>query len=90
MARSDRRKRKGGRRRNYAPAPDQVGFRKYLPIGWVNWLGLVLFGCIFVALAVETVNALSDSRNSDLVAAGALTAVFAYMVYLFGATRLRE
>jgi hypothetical protein len=83
-------KKSAGRRRNYAPAPDQVGVRKYLPIDWVNWFGLTLFGFIFIALAAETVHAVSESRGSDIVAAGLVTVGFGYMVYLFGTTRLRQ
>lgn len=83
-------KKSAGRRRNYAPAADQVGVRKYLPVDWVNWFGLTLFGLIFIALAAETVHAVSESRGSDIVAAALFTAAFAYMVYLFGTTRLRQ
>ena len=83
-------KKSGGRRRNYAPAPDQVGARKYLPVDWVNWMGLALFGFIFIALAAETVHAIAEDRGSDIVAAALTTAGFAYMVYLFGTTRLRQ
>ena len=83
-------KKSGGRRRNYAPAADEVGVRKYLPVDWVNWFGLTLFGIIFVALAAETIHAISQSRGSDIVAAALFTAAFAYMVYLFGTTRLRQ
>lgn len=93
VARSTRKsknERKGGRRRNYAPPPDMVGYRKYLPVGWVNWLGLVMFALIFVALAAETLRATIDGRGADPIAAGAMTAGFGYMVYLFGTTRLRD
>lgn len=81
---------RGGRRRNYAPPPDQVGFRRYLPVGWVNWLGLAVFGLITVALLAETIAAILETRGTDPIAAGALTAGFAYMVYLFGTIRLRD
>jgi hypothetical protein len=49
--------RKGGRRANYAPAATEVGYRKFLPIGWANWLGFVMFAFITVALFAETINA---------------------------------
>jgi hypothetical protein len=81
--------RRGGRRRNYAPAPDQVGWRAKLPTGWANWLGFVLFGivgiCVFVAAALFA----ADGVWADAVVAAALGAGMLYMVYLFGTTRLR-
>lgn len=83
-------KRSGGRRRNYAPPPDEVGYRKYLPVGWVNWFGLALFGLIFLALIAETIRAGVEQRGTDPIAAAALTITFGYMVYLFGRTRLRD
>ena len=42
-SRSSAKKRTGGRRANYAPAATEVGVRKFLPIGWANWLGFVMF-----------------------------------------------
>jgi hypothetical protein len=83
-------KRTGGRRANYAPTVDQVGVNKYLPIGWVNWLGFVMFGLITVALFAETINATIESRGSDPIAAGVMTIVFAVMTYLFGTTRVKD
>ena len=83
-------RRGGGRRRNYAPAPDTVGARKYLPVGWVNWLGLVIFALIFFALLAETIRATVDGRGADPIAAAVMTLAFGYMVYLFGTTRLRD
>jgi hypothetical protein len=83
-------KKTAGRRRNYAPAADAVGIRKYLPVDWVNWFGLALFGVIFIALAAETVHSIAQSRGSDIVAAALTTVGFGYMVYLFGTTRLRQ
>lgn len=82
-------KRSGGRRRNYAPPPDEVGYRRFLPVGWVNWLGLAVFTFIFVALIAETIRATVTGRGTDPIAAVALTIAFGYMVYLFGTTRLR-
>lgn len=89
MARRQR-KRAGGRRANYAPAVDQVGIRRLLPVGWANWLGFVMFGLIAIALLVETVVAISERRGADPVAAAAMTAVFAVMTYLFGTTRVKD
>lgn len=80
----------GGRRANYAPAVDQVGARRYLPVGWANWIGFVMFGLIAVALAAETVRAVAEGRGADPIAAGAMTVAFAVMTYLFGTTRVKD
>jgi hypothetical protein len=90
VARATKQKRGGGRRANYAPAVDQVGTRKYLPIGWANWLGFVMFGLITVALLAETIRATVDQRGADPVAAAAMTCVFAIMTYLFATTRVKD
>lgn len=90
MARAKQQRKGGGRRANYAPAADQVGTRKYLPVGWVNWTGFVMFALIGVALLAETVAAVIDSRGADPVAAAAMTGVFAVMIYLFATTRVKE
>lgn len=90
VASSRSKKRTGGRRANYAPAVDQVGARKYLPIGWANWLGFCMFGFITVALFAETINATIEQRGADPIAAGIMTIVFAVMTYLFGTTRVKD
>jgi hypothetical protein len=84
------RKRTGGRRANYAPAATAVGSRKYLPIGWANWLGFVMFGLITIALLAETLAATIEGRGADPIAAGVMTIVFAVMTYLFGTTRVKD
>jgi hypothetical protein len=83
-------KRTGGRRANYAPTVDQVGVNKYLPIGWANWLGFVMFGLITIFLFAETINATVEHRGADPIAAGIMTVVFAIMTYLFGTTRVKD
>lgn len=91
VARSKKRKGAGGgRRANYAPAVDQVGVRRYLPVGWANWVGFVMFGLIAVALAAETVRAAIETRGADPLAAGVMTAAFVVMTYLFGTTRVKD
>ena len=80
----------GGRRANYAPAVDQVGTRKYLPVGWANWLGFVMFGLIGIALFAETINATIEERGADPIAAGIMTIVFGVMTYLFATTRVKD
>lgn len=93
MARSKKKKtatRTGGRRANYAPAADQVGTRKYLPVGWANWLGFVMFGLIGIALLAETVAATIQGRGTDPIAAAVMTAAFGVMTYLFATTRIKD
>lgn len=90
VARNDKRKKSGGRRANYAPAADAVGTRKYIPVGWANWLGFIMFGLITIALAAETIRATIDRRGADPVAALVMTVVFAVMTYLFATTRVRD
>lgn len=90
MARTKKKTAGGGRRANYAPAVDQVGARKYMPVGWANWLGFFLFGIIGIALAVETVVAAAEGRGSDPIAAGIMTIAFAVMTYLFATTRVKD
>lgn len=79
-----------GRRANYAPAAETVGTRKYLPVGWANWLGFFLFGLIGIALFFETIAATVQERGADPIAAGIMTVVFFTMTYLFATTRVKD
>lgn len=90
MARRRNAKRTGGRRANYAPAVDQVGTRRYLPTGWANWLGFIMFGLITIALLAETLTAVAESRGADPIPAAFMTVAFATMTYLFGTTRVKD
>lgn len=91
MARAQSTKKKsGGRRANYAPAPTAVGGRKYLPVGWANWLGFVMFGLLSVAFLAETIAATAQARGADPIAAAGMTAIFVVMTYLFGTTRVKD
>lgn len=83
-------KKGGGRRANYAPAPTAVGGRKYLPVGWANWLGFVMFGLLGVAFFAETIAATIQTRGADPIAAAGMTAIFVVMTYLFGTTRVKD
>lgn len=90
-SRKNPKKRSGrGRRANYAPAADAVGTRKYMPVGWANWLGFCLFGLIGIALFCETIAATIEQRGSDPIAAGIMTIVFGVMTYLFATTRVED
>ena len=91
MARDQTAKKKtGGRRANYAPVATAIGTRKYLPIGWANWLGFVMFGLLGIAFFAETIAAIAESRGADPIAAGGMTIIFAVMTYLFGTTRVKD
>jgi hypothetical protein len=90
VARSRGKKRTGGRRANYAPAVDTVGVHRYLPVGWANWLGFVMFGLITIALVAETIAATIEDRGNDNIAAGITAIIFAIMTYLFGTTRVKD
>jgi hypothetical protein len=83
-------KRSGGRRRNYGPRPDQIGFRKYMPTYWANWLGLVLFGVVGVSFLCWGVYYMTAAQLANGIVALALAGALGYMVYLFGSTRLRD
>jgi hypothetical protein len=90
VASKSRKKKGGGRRANYAPTVDQVGARKYLPVGWANWLGFIMFALIGVALAAETVASAIETRGTDPIAAGLMTVAFVVMTYLFATTRVKD
>jgi hypothetical protein len=85
-----RRGRSGGRRANYAPVQTSVGYRKYLPVGWANWLGFCLFGFICIALVAEVFWAAAHDRGADPIAAAIMALAFGYMVYLFGTNRITD
>ncbi len=91
MARAQSTKKKsGGRRANYAPAVTEVGGRKYLPVGWANWLGFVMFGLLCIAFFAETITAVAETRGTDPIAAGGMTIIFGVMTYLFATTRVKD
>jgi hypothetical protein len=72
---------RGGRRRNYAPAPK--GAHKLVPTGWANWLGVVLFGFVCATCAGEAIVAAADGRGADPVAAAVMAALTGTIAYLF-------
>lgn len=90
MLRGRKRQAAGSRRSKYAPKPDQVGTRKYLPVGITNTGGFIMFGLIGLAILVEFFDALRDGRGNDPIAIAVVFGLFATMVYLFGTTRVRE
>lgn len=83
-------KKSAGRRRNYGPRPDQIGLRKYVPSYWANWLGFIMFAAVGISFFCWGVYYMTDAQLANGVVALALSVVLAYMVYLFGSTRLRD
>jgi hypothetical protein len=89
-ARRGGRARGRGRRANYAPRPTEVGYRRFLPVGWANWLGFVMFALIGIALVVEVFVAISESRGADPVAAAVMAAAFGWLTFLFATNRITD
>jgi putative Mn2+ efflux pump MntP len=83
-------KKKPGRRANYAPKPDQVGTRKYLPLGWSNWVGFALFGLLGIAVLAELISAISEGGTNDPIVAAIVLCLFGWMTYLFATNRLKD
>jgi len=83
-------KRSSGRRRNYGPRPDEIGIRRYIPNYWANWLGFALFGLVGIAFLGWGFYYMTDQQAANGIVALALALAMAYMVYLFGSTRLRD
>lgn len=90
MAIGKSKKRSAGRRRNYGPRPDQVGFRRYIPNYWANWLGLALFGVVGISFFCWGLYYMTDAQLANGIVALGLAGALGYMVYLFGSTRLRD
>jgi hypothetical protein len=78
---------RGGRRRNYAPAA--TGARKFVPTGWANWLGFVLFGFVCLTMLAEAIGAATSGRGADPIAAGLMAVLVGWIGYLF-ATGARQ
>lgn len=86
-----KKKKKGGRRRNYEPAPTGVKAKmQILPVGWVNWTGFCLFGFLAIVLAAEVVSAFSQGQNSDGAAAVVVGIACGWLTYLFASTPFRD
>jgi hypothetical protein len=61
-----------------------------MPTYWANWLGFILFGLVGIAFFAWGVYYLTIHTFADAIVAIALAGALAYMVYLFGSTRLRD
>jgi hypothetical protein len=85
--RSEETGKSGGRRRNYEVKVVETGMQRYVPKGWANWLGLVMFGLIAVAMAVDAVVAASKGRGADPVAAVVVALLLGWMALSFARNR---
>ncbi|MBM3665416.1 MAG: hypothetical protein FJW92_06450 [Actinobacteria bacterium] len=94
MAPRKKPKRAGGRRANYAPLAHTVGVRRFLPYGWIMWVGGIMFGLLTIAMFVEIfVAAMAATENGywgDVFGAVLMTGLFGWMTYLFGISRLKD
>lgn len=83
-------KRAGGRRANYAPLAHTVGVRRFLPFGWIMWVGWVMFGLLGIAMFAEIFFAVAGSHFADALGAVLMTGLFGWMFWLFGTSRLKD
>jgi hypothetical protein len=67
-----------------------MGFRRFIPNYWANWLGSVLFGAVGLSFVCWGLYYVFDQQVANGIVALALAGALAYMVYLFGSTRLRD
>lgn len=91
-------KRAGGRRANYAPLAHTVGARRYFPYGWIMWVGWVMFGLLAVGMFAEIFFAAAAAAGDgpragywgDVFGSLLMTALFGWMFWLFGTSRLKD
>ena len=83
-------KRAGGRRANYAPLAHTVGIRRFLPFGWIMWVGWIMFGLLALAMFSEIFFAISGSHFADSLGAVLMTGLFGWIFWLFGISRLKD
>ncbi len=61
-----------------------------MPNFWANWLGFALFGLVGIAFLCWGLYYMTDQQVPNGIVALSLAGALAYMVYLFGSTRLRD
>ncbi len=87
-------RRAGGRRANYAPLAHTVGGRRFIPFGWIMWVGWVMFGVLAVAMFAEiffaAAAAMQDGFWGDVFGAVLMTGLFGWMFWAFGTARLKD
>lgn len=83
--------RRGGRRRNYERKVEEVGIQRWIPRGWANIAGTIMFGLLAIAVAVEAVLAIGRrSGAADPLAAAIVTVLLAWMTVSFARNRLED
>jgi hypothetical protein len=85
-----RTKKKSGRRRNYEPTVELTGIHRFLPVGWGNWGGFLLFGFLSIALFVDFLFSLGRPQYNDWIAAIIMCAAFVWITVLFAITRWKD
>lgn len=87
-------KRAGGRRANYAPLAHTVGVRRFLPYGWIMWVGWVMFSLLTIAMFLwiffAAAAATEDGYWGDVFGAALMTGLFGWMAWLFATSRLKD
>jgi hypothetical protein len=83
-------KRAGGRRANYAPLAHTVGIRRFLPFGWIMWVGWIMFGLLALAMFSEIFFAIAGNHFTDSLGAVLMTGLFGWIFWLFGISRLKD
>ena len=68
----------------------ESGPGRFIPQGWSNWLGFIMFGGLTIAVFVEMFFAIAESRGSDPVMAFIMGCLFSWMTYLFATNRLED
>lgn len=90
LGRSSKRpeKRPGGRRRNYEAKVIETGVQRWIPRGWSNWTGMLMFAAVTVVVIVEFFAAIADKRGADPIAAAALAIMLGAITALFARNRV--
>jgi hypothetical protein len=79
-----------GRRRNYERKIVETGIQTFIPRGWANWVGTVMFGLITLVVFIEAIVAVGEGRRGDPVAAAVTAILLGWMTVLFARNRLKE
>ncbi|MBI2683921.1 MAG: hypothetical protein HYX33_00780 [Actinobacteria bacterium] len=79
-----------GRRRNYEQTIEEVGLQRFVPRGWANVTGVVMFGVLAIVVAGECVRAIAESRGADPAAAGIVAVLLGWMAFTFATTRVKD
>ena len=64
--------------------------QRFVPRGWANVTGVIMFGALALVVAGECVRAIAESRGADPVAAGVVAALLGWMAFTFTTSRIKE